>query len=58
VRENNKPIFLRSGLLGEAVASDHFFRKIGDAMNFLQEKWEFDQSGNGPTTSYSTYNVL
>jgi hypothetical protein len=32
LREANKPIFLRSGMLGEVVGSDRFFRKISDAM--------------------------
>ena len=44
LRDANKPIFLRSGLLGEVVGSDHYFRKISDATRFLQERWSWERA--------------
>jgi MFS superfamily sulfate permease-like transporter len=64
LRDANKPMFLRSGLLGEILGSDHYFRKISDAMQFLQEKWQRQQdivNVQQPVpqqSSYSTYSVL
>ena len=62
LRENNKQIFIRSGLLGEVIGSDQFFRKISDAITALKQNWSRNQLNNrrpeDETTSFSAYSVL
>ena len=64
LRDANKPMFLRLGRLGEVLGSNHYFRKISDAMQFLQEKWQRQQdlvNAQQPLpqqSSYSAYSVL
>lgn len=53
MREGNKLMFLRSGLLGEVLGSDHFLRKISDAIQFIRQT-----SSDKPPDSYSSYSVL
>lgn len=38
LREANKNLFLKSGLLGELVTGEKYFQKVHDAMSFLAKK--------------------
>jgi anti-anti-sigma regulatory factor len=66
IREVNKSMFLRSGLLGEVLGSDHFFRKISEAIAYLRtinnrhplQPADGETSSPDGRQSYSTYNVL
>lgn len=68
LRDSCKQVFLRSGILGEVLGSDRFFRKIADAEKYLREKWEFEDNRGSkmstdyrkfpPPTSFSAYNII
>lgn len=67
LRDANKAIFLRSGLLGDVVGSDCFFRKIGDAMVYLRHlgigadapiQVHIESAPDSQQQGFSTYNLL
>jgi MFS superfamily sulfate permease-like transporter len=64
LRNSNKELFLRSGLLGDILESEFFFRKIADAVEYLHGKWgqlpHVDSNGRSivrGSRGYSTYAV-
>ena len=60
MRESVKTAFLRSGILGDLLGSEWFFRKISDAENYLRARLNLapDHVLSVIEEGYSTYNVL
>lgn len=55
MRQSVKQMFLRSGLIGEILGSEFFFRKISDAESYLRHLWssEAEKHSNNPSEPFN-----